>query len=158
MKLFYKFLLWSVVPMMALGFAACSDDDDLPDVSFKIVTDESNPVVDGTIYVVQGEDLTIDAIEVTNNDSGKAATITRANYFWDGALVYVSPFSPFGCELSTSETTPVGMHNLEITCPVLAVDKEVATALIGYKVMVVESADDIPDGGSNTTTDPATMK
>ena len=39
-----------------------------------------------------------------------------------------------------------------------AVDKEVATALIGYKVMVVESADDIPDGGSNTTTNPATMK
>lgn len=158
MKRFYKFLMWAVLPVMAMSFAACHDDDDLPNVSFKIVTDESNPVVDGTIYVVQGEDLTIDAIEVTNNETGKAAAITQANYYWDGALVYVSPFSPFGCELSTSETTALGAHNLDITTTVLAVDKEIASAIIGYKVMVVESVEDIPTGGVTTTTGPGTVK
>jgi len=148
----------AVLPAMAMSFAACHDDDDLPNVTIKIVTDESNPVVNGTIYVVQGEDLTIKAIEVTNNETGKGAAITQANYYWDGALVYVSPFSPFGCELSTSETTALGTHNLDITTTVLAVDKEIASAIIGYKVMVVESVADIPDGGVTITSGPGIVK
>ncbi|MBJ2166572.1 MAG: hypothetical protein JFR24_01710, partial [Muribaculaceae bacterium] len=37
-------------------------------------------------------------------------------------------------------------HELAIECPVYAVDKSPAVANLFYKVMVVESADDIPGG------------
>ncbi|MBD5232803.1 MAG: hypothetical protein HDS65_01350 [Bacteroidales bacterium] len=145
-----KLLAAALIAIPALAFVSCSDDDkNLPDVDFNVEVENATKV-DGAVYVVQGETLTISGITVTNREEGKEAAITQAAYFWDGRYIGTSVFAPYGIEIPTSDTTPLGNHSLDIQAPVLAVDKEVATAVIGLKVVVVESEDEVPGGGSTT--------
>ena len=145
MKKFYYFLLLA----LPLAFVACDDDDDLPDVDFSI--DISGAVnVNNALYVVRGDAFKIDGIQVINNDKDKSAIITSADYFWDYYHIGVNFESPYGFEIQTTEDTRLGEHLLEIECPVYAVDKSPAYALVAYRVYVVESADDIPSGTQTT--------
>lgn len=143
------FSLLAALPLFMLG--ACSDDNDnsLPDVDFNI-TMQGATNVDGTIYIVQGQALTIESITVVNNEPGKEAMISGANFYWDGYFLGYAVEPPYAFVIQTSEDTRPGKHVLEITAPVLAVDKELANALIRYNVVVVTDADQIPEGGTTT--------
>ena len=44
----------------------------------------------------------------------------------------------------------IGQHLLQIECPLYAVDKSPALMYMAYKVAIVETADDIPDGVATT--------
>lgn len=148
-KAFLYLLLLASLPM--IGLTSCSDDgDDLPDVNFSLDI-EGGVSVDGVIYVVEGEDLVISAVNVTNNESDKSAIITAATYYWDAYRLGTSAVPPYGFTISISEGTPLGRHELAIECPVYAVDKSPAVANVFYPVEVVESADDIPTGSAPTT-------
>ena len=70
-KLYYTLLL--ALPMLYL--ASCDDDNNLPDVDVSIQID-GGVGVDGAIYVVQGDTLKIEGINVINNEEGKEAIIT----------------------------------------------------------------------------------
>lgn len=150
--------------LLALPFAvtSCSDEDDLPDVDYTISI--SGGVFDqdaGTIYVVQGDTLRIDALNVVNLDSDKAASITGAEYFWDYGFIGSSPLPPYGFNIYVSDTTPLGNHTLSIRTGVVAVDKEPAFGIVAYTVKVVASADDIPSSAtsqSNTASPGMKMK
>ncbi|MDE6120747.1 MAG: hypothetical protein K2F63_03055 [Muribaculaceae bacterium] len=151
----YLFLVLMLVPM--LGFVSCSDDDgdDLPQVEFNFET-EGTVSVDGLLYVVQGETFKITAINVTNKEANKAAGIVSAAYYWDGYYLGTTALPPFAFEFVTSEDTSIGTHQIQVECPVYAVDKELANAVVTLNVEVVASADDIPtspsQGGSSTFT------
>lgn len=154
-------LLLLALPM-AFAFTSCDDDDDLPNVTMSI-TVENAVQQDGIIYVVQGDTLVIEGITVTNNEKGNAA-ITAATYYWDYYRLGTNIVAPYGYAIVTTRTedniegTPLGNHLLEIQCPLLAEDKAVATALMVYKVCVVESADDIPATGTTTFAVQPSMK
>lgn len=90
---------------------SCSDDNDLPDVDFDM-TFENATVVDGTLYVVQGQEFKVSTITVTNNETGKPAALTAANYYWDYLYVGTSVQPPYTFEFEVSETMPVGRHIL----------------------------------------------
>lgn len=138
-KFFYLLLL-----LIPLGLTSChDDDDDLPNVKFD-VTFEDATVDNGIVYVVQGESFSVEGIKVINNEAGKSALITSATYFWDAFPLGTSVVDPFGFEIETSPTTPLGDHSLQISCPVFAVDKETATALVSFTVRVVADQADIP--------------
>lgn len=149
MKKFISLLLLSIP--MVMGFTSCNDDDNLPDVQMSITVSGAQRI-DNVIYVVRGDTLDIDSIGITNNEAGKAAAITSASYYWDYQPLGVSTLPPYGFSIVTTVPTdnlpgtPLGRHLLEIQCPVLAVDKEVATSVLAYEVQVVESPDDIPSG------------
>lgn len=143
----YLFFLLALLPMSIL-FTACSNDDDLPDVDFTVTFDGATNV-DGVLYVVQGTDFDVTSITVTNREEGKGAGIGNADYYWDYIYVGTSVQPPFGFEFDVTENTPAGRHVLSIECPVFAVDKTLAQALLEYNVQVVATADDIPAGGSN---------
>jgi len=144
----FIYLLLLLVP--ALSLVSCSDDDDLPNVTFGITF--ANAVeYDGKVYVVQGDTAAVQSITVTNNEAGKAAFITDAVYYWDGYYAGTSFQSPFSFEFVTTDKTPVGKHTLDITCALFAVDKSPATAVVRYPVYIVASADDIPDHAQPTT-------
>ncbi|MDE6207391.1 MAG: hypothetical protein K2M55_06240 [Muribaculaceae bacterium] len=148
MKKFLSLLL--LVP--ALGFmSSCSDDKDLPDVDFNY-TFENATDVDGTLYVVQGEDFEVASIQVVNKDSNKKAMITEANYYWDYQYIGTSIEAPYSFKFVVTEDTPLGTHLLEVESPLYAEDKVPAFSVVAFKVEVVASADDIPTGGTTTTT------
>lgn len=145
MKKFYYFLLMA---LPVIFFASCDDDKSLPDVDVSIQID-GGVRVDGIIYVVQGDTLTVEAINVQNREQGKNAMITSATYSWDYRYVGISVTPPFGAEFVT-DNMPLGQHLLQIECPLYAVDKSMANLYIACKVQVVESADDIPSGEATT--------
>ena len=148
-KVFFYMLLLAALPI--IGFTSCSDDDDLPDVDFSIqISDAVN--VDGTIYVVRGDTLTIDSIGIVNNESNKSAIITAATYYWDAYRIATVAVPPYGFDFPTDENTPLGRHEIAIECPVYAVDKSPAVANLFYPVEVVENASDIPGGADSGTT------
>ncbi|MCD8387597.1 MAG: hypothetical protein LUD17_12015 [Bacteroidales bacterium] len=153
-KMFY--LLIAALPIMAIAFASCSNDDDLPNVDISLDVSEGT-VVDDTIYVVQGDSLVISGITVTNNEEGKAATVTNVNYYWDGYFMGPSIFSPFGFAIST-ENVSVGIHTIGVTCTVLAVDKSIATAALSFPVRVVESTTDLPEADASAVHGLARLK
>lgn len=151
MKKYLLILLF--LPLLAL--VSCSDEKDLPDVSLDFDLENCTDV-DGTIYVVQGQDMKITAVNVINNESHKHAFITAANYYWDYYYIGSTVQPPFGFEIRISDATPLGKHILEIESPLYAEGKEPAFSLVAFNVVVVASADDIPaDGSATTTVDPA---
>jgi len=137
-----------LLPLLAAGFTSCDDDNDLPDVDIYVnISGAKN--IEGTIYVVQGDTLYIDSIDVVNREEGKAAMISSATYYWDYLNIGTAVLPPYSFAIATSAKTPIGRHLLQIESPVAAVDKELGIALLGYIVEVVSSADDIPDGNIN---------
>ncbi len=153
MKKWFYLMLLAVMPLMAVSLASCDDDDDLPNVDISLSVDKGT-VVDGTIYVVQGDTLQIASVNVVNNEPNKGAAITNVNYYWDGVYYAPAIFSPYGMTFVTSEKTPVGSHGIGISCTVLAVDKTIATAVMSCPVQVVAGAEDIPtpDGSQSIVT------
>ena len=145
MKKFYYFLLMA---LPILFFASCDDDTSLPEVDVSIQID-GGVRVDGMIYVVQGDTLSVESINIVNREQGKNALITSATYSWDYRYVGVSVTPPFGAEFVTDDM-PLGEHLLQIECPLFAVDKSPANLYMAYKVMIVESSEDIPEGEATT--------
>lgn len=135
---------------MSFGFASCSDDNDLPNVDMSI-TISGAQAVDGTIYVVQGDTLSIEAITVKNLDSNKGAAITAATYFWDYYRLGTALMPPYGFDIATTTETTLGKHILEIESPLYASDKSPAVSIQVYDVVVVANADEIPAGTVSQT-------
>lgn len=145
-------LLFIVLPL-SLAYVSCSDDDDLPDVSMSITVSNSK-VLGDTIFVVQGDSLIVDAINIQNNEQGKNALITFASYQFINEI-YKTPYIPFYWARPTSTDPqsvyyiPVGVYPLTIQVDIAAEDKALAFGVLPYMVRVVASPDDIP---ANATT------
>ncbi len=144
-------LLTAIAAAVCAGFTSCDDDNDLPDVSMSITIEGGVFDTDGDIYVVQGDELNVQSVNIVNNIQGQSAAITYANYYWNYQLVAASTLPPFGCAGLTDADTPVGKYDLEITTNVLAVDKELANAVLDYDVIVVADASQIPASATGTT-------
>lgn len=140
-------LLLILLPLTAT-FVSCSDDDDLPDVSLSLTISNAEALGD-TIYVVQGDTLKVDAINITNNEQGKTALITHATYNFLG-FAYERPFAPFAWKYATSadvdnvDYIPVGKYPLNIVVNIAAEGKSLAFAVMPYIVQIVATPDDIP--------------
>lgn len=145
-----KLVFALALALPALAFTSCNDDKDLPNVDFDVAV-SGGTVVDGKIYTVAGNTLTIDGIKVINNEN-KNAIITYANYYWDYRFIGQNVVEPFGMEIYISNETAPGEHLLEIYTPVYATDKEPAFAVLAYPVEVLESEDQLPDNGTSTLT------
>lgn len=147
-----KYLYLLLLPMLAL-FAACSDDDDkLPNVDFTI-TMSNVAQSNNTFYAVKGDVVTIDQVAVKSLTSQNAA-ITGVRYFLSGVPLFGTMENPFSVDIPT-ESLEAGKYTINVTCTVLQVDKRIATAALNFPFVVVETADDLPDGatlGTNSLT------
>lgn len=154
MKKILSLLLF--LPFIAL-VSSCHDDEgkSIPNVDFYLSVD--NTVSDGVIYVVQGTDLDVTSLTVTNAEQGKGAMISAASYYWDYEFVGTTTVIPFKLKLNINKNVPVGQHVLEVQCPVWAVDKEPAQAYLQYNVNVVASEDELPAEGTTSLTQTARM-
>lgn len=138
-KIFY--LLAVLIP--AFAFTSCDDQDNLPDVDFK-VSISNGAFYNNEIYVVQGDTLQIESVQVVNNEQGKAVTIPYVNYYFDYNQIGTNAIEPYGFDIAFPETLPIGRYYLQLSAPVFAVDKMPGYALITYTVNVVQSVNDIP--------------
>lgn len=145
-----RFLYLFVCALPLLFIASCDDDEkDLPNVDITLQI-SGGEFVDGQIYVVQDSTLTVDAVNVINNEQGKKAIITYADYFWNSRFIGQSVVAPYGIEINIPEEMPVGKYSLQLNAPVYAVDKSPAFACVIYTVNVVSSVEEIPEGGTST--------
>lgn len=150
MKKIHLLLLSLLALPLFMGLTSCNDDNDLPNVDMSIAI-SGGEAVDGKIYVVQGDTLTVEGITVTNLDSKKTATITAATYYWDYYRLGTAMIPPYGFQIVTTDETTVGNHLLEIESPLYAVDKAPAVGIQVYDVVVVANASDIPSGTVSQT-------
>lgn len=134
--------------MLALGFASCSDDDDLPMVDVN-TTYTGATMVDGTLYVVQDQAFEITSVVATPVREGAKVGISSVEYGLDGWVVGVTNVSPFGVTFDAG-TFAVGKHLLSMRMGIL---EEGCSPAVGYYAtdfVVVESADEIPTPSEET--------
>ncbi|MCH5347524.1 MAG: hypothetical protein J1E63_10455 [Muribaculaceae bacterium] len=144
-RLFYSLL---ILPLIAL--AACSEDDNVPQVTFDVAF-EGATNVDGTFYVVQGDSLMVNAVTVTPVAGTKDASVGNVTYIWDYQPAGTMFVAPFGVAIPTSRQS-LGEHLLQLDVTVLQVDKAVGTAILTYPVMIVKDVDEIPQGANVNVT------
>lgn len=144
-----KILYLLVLPLLALGFSSCDDDEDrIPDVG--VQAEISGGVLkDGAIYVVKGDTLTVDALKIVNK-TNKEATLANVVYYWDYLPLGPSELAPFGIAIATDDVE-VGKHLLTARMNILVVDYPINFGVIAYPVEVVASVTDMPAGPSSGT-------
>ena len=135
-----KRLLYFIV-LLPFIFVSCKNDDEIPNVDFKVEI-SGGKYVNDKIYVVKGDTLTLEKVEIVSHD--KNATIGEVSYFWDGQFIFTNPFPPYKISISTNKMA-LDVHRLHFNCPVYAEDYPILTAYFDYKVELVEIQDSIPN-------------
>ena len=148
MKRFF-YLLLMIVPVLAL--TSCDDGNDFPDVSIR-VDFEGVTRVGNSLYVVQGEPLTVASVTMVDH-TPKGAVIGSANYFWDYYNLGGTIQRPYGITIDT-DGVALGTHILQISVSIYAVDYSPCMGYLDYRVVVVASPDDIP-GGNDSEVNPS---
>ena len=134
-KIFYLLL---VLPLMMV---LCNVDDEMPNVNFNVeISGGKN--VNGIIYVVKGDTLTVENVEIASHDS-KGAAMGEVSYFWDGKFLLTNPIPPYKINIATDKMIPDN-HVLEFNCPLYVVDSPILTAYFRYPVKLVDIPDSIP--------------
>ncbi len=143
-KIIYYLLM---LPLLALC-ASCDDDDNkVPNVGIQ-ATFSGATIDDGIIYVVKGEELKVDQLNLVNN-SGKDGGMGVVTFYINGALIGQAYASPYEFQIPTNLTP--GDYLLEISTPIYVVDSPICYGFFSYKMRVVESADDLPDQPATET-------
>ena len=136
MKKLIYFLL--VLPLMLVS---CKDDNDMPNVDFKVDI-SGGKYVKGKIYVVKGDTLTIESVEIVSHD--RNAAMGAVSYFWDGQFLFKNPVPPYKINIATDKMA-LSEHLLQFNCPVYVEDYPILTAFFDYNVKLVELPDSIPN-------------
>lgn len=151
MKKFFYLLL-----ALPLGiFMSCSDDNDLPDVGLNIQLDGCVEQGD-TLYVAQGDTLTVESITLVNN-TDKKGMLGVTNYYFDRLFVGSTMLQPYTFSID-SGTLPVGNHLLGIQTSIAVVDYPLCYGFAEYIVKIVPTKEDLPDGGTVPAPDPQRVR
>ena len=139
------FYLLFVLPLLLVS---CKDDDDMPNVDFKVEI-SGGKFVNNTIYVVKGDTLKVEKIEIVSHD--KKAAMGEVSYFWDGRFLFTNPIPPYKISISTDKMV-LAEHRFHFNCPVYVEDYPILTSYFDYKVKLVEIPDSIPNQPSRPIT------
>lgn len=138
-------LALALIATLPLIFTSCSNDDDLPEVdlsvSFRGATEQN-----GTLYLVEGDTLVIEGLNVSPVSGSKKATLGATAYYWDYQFLGTTMVEPFGLRINTEEL-PAGDYLLQINTTVFQVGKSVGIAYITFPVKIVP-AQQLPEGVS----------
>lgn len=129
--------------------AACSDDNDLPDVDIN-VTLGNVAVYDNMLYGVMDSIPSVESVTAVSN-TDKNAGLADVSYFvvsQQQPIPHLDGYSnvaPFTCRFLPG-TFSEGVNSLEMTMLVLQVDKSIATGHLQFFITIVPTVDDLPDG------------
>lgn len=139
-----KLLYLLMLALPVIGMTSCDDDDDLPNVSLTATIDGVTRV-DNTLYVVSGDTIEVESINLIDNTK-KGAVIGSASYFWDYYRLGGTIVAPYGMDIDT-DGIPLGNHLLQIKVSIYAVDYSPCIGYMEYPVKIVASESDIPTEG-----------
>jgi hypothetical protein len=129
--------LLMVVPLFLAG---CGDDKDVPDFDVEVVFGAGSTVSDDVVTVAQGTPLVIESVSPINYTASSIAFGT-VTYIVDYGAEVITNVAPFAVTLETSNLA-VGLHLLQITFPVYAVDYSICRAVVTYQLNITMPADD----------------
>lgn len=142
-KLFYLLL---ALPLALL--ASCSKEEVAP---FNMTLTMGNVTTSGTtFYAVQGEDVTIEGLEVQATGNSKT-DVANVMFYLDGMPLLGIPGAPFNGTFSTANI-PAGQHTIGVSGTLLQVDHSLKTIAVNYPFTIVESQDDLPSGADDLGT------
>lgn len=137
-KLFYLLFLLPIAM-----FSSCSNDDELANVDLTLTLDGVTQTEEnGIFYTVEGNDITIEGVDVKSL-SGKDAILVNVIYYFQGYPLIGNPANPFLGTFSTEDLEP-GTYNLSLRAEVLEVDKSITSIATNYPIVVVKSSEDLP--------------
>lgn len=142
-KLLYLLLL------LPLGFmASCDKNDDL--ASFDMTLTLSGVTQsDGNFYAVAGDEVSIENLQVVPT-GGKATSVANVMFFLNNAPLFANPWDlnqPIS--FSTTGLQP-GLYNVGVTGNLLQVDQSIQNFVANYNLVIVGSAEDLPEGAPET--------
>lgn len=136
-----KKLLFLLFLLPLAMFSSCGDDDDVAKVSLNVTFDGLYRS-GNDLYAVSTQPFTI--LSVTCESlNGKAATLGRVNYLWNGFLAGSSIVQPYTYKFDPA-TAPLGRSRLTIEAMVYQVDASVSWAALQYNITLVEKESDLP--------------
>lgn len=135
-----KFFYLLALPLIAL-MASCSDDNKVPDVEIYATFDGGQQVGD-VYYVVQGDTLTVESVNMINNGK-ESASLGGVRYFWDYMPVGNVIVQPYTISFDT-QTMAVGNHLLQAEMPIYAVGYPICTGYITKRITIVAEKADVP--------------
>lgn len=139
-KLLYLLLL---LPL-AFATSSCSKDDDVKPFELTL-TLSGVTQVDGTFYAVAGDNITFDAF--TAKPLGDKNT-TVANVFFsiNGHLLIPDPWNALDPWTFSTEGLAPGTYTLNVAGNLLQVDQSIMNFVANYKLVIVDSAENLPSG------------
>jgi hypothetical protein len=138
MNRFYALILPVV---MGVGLVSCDDDDSLPPVDVNVEISGATRF-QNQLYVVSGDTIRVDAVNLVDNTT-KGAVIGVVNYYFDYYFLGATAVQPYAIDIPT-DGLAIGTHLLQANMSIYAVDYSPCVASFASKVVVVASADDLP--------------
>lgn len=141
-KIFYLLL---ILPLMMMS---CKEDE-MPNVKFNVEF-SGGVKVNGTIYVVKGDTLSVENVEIASHGD-KNAAMGEVSYFLDGLFLITKFFPPYKINIPTNDMR-INNHVLEFNCPLYVEDSPILTAYFRYPVKLVSNPDSIPQDSDEPVT------
>lgn len=141
-----KKLLYFLLALPLLSLVSCGDDD-TPDVNVNFQFSNAT-VVDGTIYVVQGDSLGIDSLWVVPVDTKQTASVIGNGvvYSVNGYPVARGFFPNFAVKFPT-DSMAAGKYDLGALFNVAETGCAIAVCAVDLDMQVVADSTAIPTGG-----------
>lgn len=139
------------LPLMAIAFTSCNDDDDNNNPQVTISFDFKNGVSDGsTVYVVQPDTLYLTGINVKAVRPNHVATaVGPVSYWLNGYPQGTVYLPPYGVAIN-SDQLDLGTYTLTAQMGIAEEGCSLATALTSVKISVVADSTDIPTDATST--------
>ncbi|MCH5232894.1 MAG: hypothetical protein J1E78_04575 [Muribaculaceae bacterium] len=145
-----------LLAFLPLAFmSACTSDDDLPKVDFKL-TLSGVTFFNNDFYTVAGEDVTIEEFSAISLN-GKNSGVQNVIVYFDGIPMIPDPEEPFVTTFSTEGITP-GPHTLGFSGYVLQEGSPITTFVCEYQLELVASEEDLPEGAPEIGTYSKTLE
>lgn len=135
-KIYYLLFLLPLSFLMA-----CSDDFTPVDMT---VTLNGVTTSGESFYTVEGEDVSVENLEVKSID-GKPTAYSNVLFYFNGVPLMGNPENPLAVGFST-EDIPAGTYTLSITGSLLQEDASLKAFAVNYPLVIVSSEDDLPAG------------
>lgn len=139
------------MPFAFLG--SCSKDEVAP---FDMTLTMSDITMsDNTFYAIQGENVTIENLQVKSLGDTQTE-VANVIFYLDGMPLLNMPGIPFTGNFSTANI-PAGRHTIGVSGNLLQVDHSIKNFAVNYPFTVVENEEDLPAGAPELGTYSVTM-